>query len=69
MAKEIIKHKSKYNPDNSMGQPTFPSVTVNTKLKDLIGPNSWLMFSLFSDASWLQSPVQTWSNDSNYTVT
>lgn len=67
IAKQIIKCKSEYIAEQSMGQPTFPTVTVNTKLKDLIGPKSWLLFSLFKDVSWLKTSAKNWNKDKKYT--
>ena len=33
IAKQIIKHKMEYSAEESMGQPTFPTVTNTTQLK------------------------------------
>ena len=66
IAKQIIRYKPKYSADQSMGQPIFPTVRETTQLKDLVGPKSWLMFSLFEDSTWLKRPVKSWNTDSNY---
>lgn len=66
IARQIIKYKPQYCADQSMGQPIFPTVHGSTQLKDLIGPKSWLMFSLFSDVSWLNMLVKCWDTDSNF---
>ena len=49
-----------------MGQPVFPVLTQHTKLKHLIGPKSWCMFSRFDDTDWLSKPVATWPTDAGY---
>ena len=66
IAKQILKHKCKYDPEATMGQPIFPTVKMTTQLKDLIGPKSWLMFSLFNDADWLKLQVKCWKTDDRF---
>ena len=67
IAKEILRRKSKYN-ENDLGQPTFPTLATGTKLKDLIGPKSWFLFSLFDKVDWLAKPVKSWSSDPSFQV-
>ena len=67
IAKEILRRKSKYN-ENDLGQPTFPTLATGTKLKDLIGPKSWSLFSLFDKVDWLAKPVKSWSSDPSFQV-
>ena len=51
-----------------MGQPIFPNIKKGTKLKDLIGPKSWVLFSKFPsrDTEWLSTSPKTWSKDTGY---
>lgn len=61
----MIRHK----PSTSLtiGAPTFPNLTANTKLPMLIGPNSWLLFQTFnSEALWLNKPPSVWKYDPDY---
>lgn len=55
-----------YDGKASLGQPIFPVLTRHTKIKDLIGCKSWLMFSFFDDTDWLTKPVSTWKSDAGY---
>ena len=42
-----------------VGKPHLPTVLLESELSDFVGTNSWLIFSLVSDCSWLNtSPGQ-----------
>ena len=64
-AKKIIKAKAEYNP-GLIGQPIQPMITERTRLIDLIGPQSWHMFSKFADTEFLSKHPKTWSADSGF---
>lgn len=66
MAKRINREKSLYDPGSSLGQPVFPVITGRTRINDLIGPNSWVMFSAFDSTDWLSKPVKSWPTDEGY---
>ena len=49
------------------GQPSFPIDADETKIQDLIGPRSWLLFDLLGKSpEWLQSPAEEWENNDEY---
>ena len=65
MARNIHKQKGVY--DSQPGQPVMPLLTESTRMSDLIGPKSWVMFSAFESTDWLLKPVRAWESDSGYT--
>ena len=43
------------------GKPLFPDITANTKLEDLVGPESYFLFEVLNIGRyWLQQPVDMW---------
>ena len=51
----------------SLGHPTFPVVTEDTELWDLVTPKSWQFFDIVkSDPVWLTQPVSEWDQDPDY---
>ena len=45
----------------------MPLVTPSTQLKDLIGPESWLLFKLFDEQPvFLSKPASLWEKDKDY---
>ena len=67
IAKRILKYKDSYDASSTMGQTVMPIITERTKLVDLIGPKSWIMFSKFTETDWLMKPAQSWPAESGYT--
>ena len=65
IAKKILKMKKDYNPE-IFGQPTQPIVTDRTRLIDLIGPQSWHIFSKFTSTEFLSRNPNTWPTDAGY---
>ena len=52
-----------------IGKPEFPDITERTELVDLIGSNSWFIFSKLKKGSdWLKMSVETWPEDPEYQV-
>ena len=65
IVKKILKTKKNYNPQ-ALGQPTQPILTNRTRLSDLIGPQSWHIFSKFPDVKFLYAHPRTWPTDAGY---
>ena len=55
-------------PDSfRLGRPIFKSITRNTTLIDLVGPDSWFLFeTLGSNGEWLYSDVGAWQENDEY---
>ena len=50
-------------------KPKFPTVNNVCHILQLIGPNSWLMFSLLNlnaDQEWMTVPAKYWNNFADY---
>ena len=61
---------------NQLGKPKFSAIEISGSttpfLHDLIGPNSWLLFSLIklnNSQEWLQLPPEYWNLMSDYRTT
>ena len=67
IAKKILKTKEHYDC-KVLGQPTQPIITPRTRLVDLIGPQSWHLFSKFEDTQWLSKHPRTWEKDPGFNV-
>ena len=47
--------------------PTFPEIDGQTKLQDLITPDSWEFFKILNlPSDWLALPPTQWSDNENY---
>ena len=50
--------------------PTFPNITPNTELFDLVGPSSFMFFHILGlDYIWLQSSPENWEEYEIYRLT
>ena len=67
MAKQVKKFKKQ---NSKTAEPTvqqMPIVTFSTQLKDLLGPESWLLFKLINEQPmFLSKPAFKWEQDENY---
>ena len=51
----------------AIGKPSFPSVKANTKLMDLVGEKSYLLFTLLGvGTDWLSKNPVEWEDDLDY---
>ena len=65
MAKAIKKYQNDTSFDHSVQK--MPTVTAFTQLKDLIGPESWLLFKLINEQPlFLSKPALLWEKDECY---
>ena len=58
-----------YNPPEKfdIGKPKFPEIKPGTKLADLVGSYSYLMFNILgADYNWLNKDPKEWQEDPNY---
>lgn len=47
--------------------PTFPNLTEQTNLSQLVGPNSWLLFRIFGQqGTWLKRTPQSWEENCEF---
>ena len=55
-------------PENfSLGKPSFPEIKPGTKLPDLVGSNSYLLFKILGvDCKWLQKDPKDWKEDMEF---
>ena len=63
---DIAKAMKKYQNDTSFDHSVqkMPTVTAFTQLKDLIGPQSWLLFKLINEQPlFLSKPALLWERD------
>ena len=50
-----------------IGKPTFPEIKSSTKLIDLLGPKSYLLFKLLGvEPNWLNKNPKDWDEDEEY---
>ena len=50
-----------------LGKPTFPKVMSGTRLVDLIGQNSYMLFDILHvDYNWLKKEPKVWEEDEDY---
>ena len=57
------------NPSEKFGSgpPKFPVMTEKTKLENLLGPNSFMLFNnLNTDYKWLETDPSGWGDDPDY---
>ena len=55
-------------PDKfTLGKPSFPEIKPGTKLVDLLGENSYLLFSILKVGfKWLEKDPKNWEEDSEF---
>ena len=55
-------------PDKfDLGKPEFPEIKPTTKLVDLLGENSFMLFSILKvDCKWLAKNPKEWDDDPDY---
>ena len=63
LASEMLKHEPETEDHKfEIKKTVFPDVTPDTKLEDLVGERSFLIFSLpKASYSWLSEPKAKWS--------
>ena len=68
LASEMLKHEPETEDHRIKIKKTdFPDVTPDTKLEDLVGERSFLIFSLLKVShSWLSEPQAKWSESPEY---
>ena len=65
----MVKAMKKYQKDTSFDHSVhkMPTVTAFTQLKDLIGPESWVLFKLINEQPlFLSKPASLWERDECY---
>ena len=64
---EITVHSNRYG--NGYGKPTFPQITENTELPDLVDVDSWYTVSLLElDMNFLSENVDCWEISESYII-
>ena len=68
LATEMLKHQPMTkNPVFEIKPPSFPEVKADTKLEDLVGTRSFLIFSLLKvDYNWLYKPASDWQQNPDF---
>ena len=65
IATALLRNKS--DTPLSKGTPVFPNLLKSTKLPQLVGPNSWLLFNVTGHkSSWLKKPTTAWADDADF---
>ena len=59
IAAKILTFEEKQPTTYPLAVPPFPTITPTTKLKDLVGPNSFMLFNVLGlSYEWLKCPRQ-----------
>ena len=68
LAKKMLSFAPKSeNSEFEIQRQRFPEVLPNTKLEDLLGDRSFLIFSLLKIGyGWLSTPVDDWEDNLDY---
>ena len=68
LAKKMLSFAPKSeNPEFEIQRQRFPEILPNTKLEDLLGDRSFLIFSLLKIGyGWLSTPVDDWEDNLDY---
>ena len=70
LASRILTFENKKPTSYPLAMPTFPNITPNTELFDLVGPSSFMFFHILGlDYTWLQSSPENWEEYESYRLT